>query len=99
MPDQEKLQESTPTPLQWSDEKFEKEEQSKKEKGEKLKPGEEEAYLLLIALLLIASGPVGIAIAVGLVGGYGTVKAADLKRYVDKAKKIKFQKKIKRTKL
>ena len=91
MPDQEKLKDPTP---QWSDEKLEKEEQSKKEKEQKLKPGEEEAYLLLIALLLIASGPVGIAIAAGLVGGYGAIKAADLKRYADKAKKIKKQKKL-----
>jgi len=75
----------------WSDERYEKELQSKKEKEQKLKPGQEEVYLLLIALLLIASGPIGIAVASGLIGGYGLVKAADLKRYVDKAKKIKKQ--------
>ena len=79
---------------EWSNEKLEREEQSKKEKEQKLKPGKEEVYLLLIALLLIASGPVGIGVAVGLVGGYGVVKAADLRRYIAKAKKVKNQRKL-----
>lgn len=82
---------STP---KWSDEKWESEKESKKEKLNKLKPGKDEAYLLIICLLLIASGPMGIGIAAGLAGGYAALKAVDIKRFVDKAKKIKNQREL-----
>ena len=92
MPKQEEQNKSTNPP--WDKETWRKEEESKKEKKDNLKPGEEEAYLLLIALLLIASGPIGIGIAVGLAGTYGGIKAFHIKQYVNKARKIKNQKKL-----
>ena len=77
---------------EWSDQKMVAEEKSLKEKKKDLNPVQkEEAYLLLVALLLIASGPAGIVLSASLIASYSGIKAYQLKQFIDKAKKIKAQ--------